>query len=813
MTTTNDEMTRPLPQLKARNLPDAYRDSVKALMKEVYGYDEFRDLEIYDDLFKGKDKICISQGQLIEHVLREAEKAREGATDADNILMTAPTGSGKSLLFQLPAIWLGREYGMLTLVVSPLKALIVDQVESLQEIGYTRVGYASSDLSPEQKADVYRRVREGEIDLFYLSPELLLSYDIRHFTGDRHIGLVVVDEAHTVTTWGKEFRVDYWFLGRYLQGLKDTLGYAFPLFALTATAVWNPRGDNDMIFETIRSLQMEPCVLYVGTVKRRNIGFDIRQMTIEEGETYDKAKQRVISARVEDYLDGHKTLLYYPFAAGIDMRIKSWVRAQNWHLVASYYGKKDREEKAEIVQAFKSGEKSLIVATKAFGMGVDISDIDRVYHVAPSSTFVDYIQEIGRAARDAEVQGVAATDFHERDFYYMKRLHQLGNIAQDQLALILKKLVEVYQMKGGKPEMLVSLSDFEFVVKLPRTKNKLEYESELSQFIKTALLWLEDDIARRYGHRLLEVSPRNLLTEGYIQDKTGPDFARQYAEWLTPVEGTEGVYKARLEKLWEEGFPELGYKEFKQKLNNGTLREGSRAVAVGKHEVLLKEDAADIRKKLDALFKSLTNLMKLALGKSKGKFGEEALRDIFAEHRMDVRSAKRFIGSLLESRTEEGRSVSYITSAKKKESNELLFTVTRGFDLLLNRYQKLCAQRITGVKGERLTFYCTPFSDLNTLLNLLSMLGCLSFSVEGGGTPCVFVRFNDPDTLQELAATDDYRNRILDTNEQIFQEQIELFTLFFGNDRLDDAQRWDFVEDYFTGMSVEELKEKYGNNG
>ena len=100
---------------------------------------------------------------------------------------------------------------------------------------------------------------------------------------------------------------------------------------------------------------------------------------------------------------------------------------------------------------------------------------------------------------------------------------------------------------------------------------------------------------------------------------------------------------------------------------------------------------------------------------------------------MDVRSAKRFIGSLLESRTEEGRSVSYITSAKKKESNDLLFTVTRGFDLLLGRYQKLCAQRIAGNRGDRLTFYCTPFSDLNTLLNLLSMLGCLSFSVEGGG--------------------------------------------------------------------------------
>ena len=810
MTELYEHTARPLPRLKQRNQPEACRESAKALLQEIYGYDDFRNLEIYNDLFQGKETINISQGQLIEHVLCEAEKALQGDTKADNILLTAPTGSGKSLLFQLPAIWLGREHGVLTLVVSPLKALIVDQVESLQETGYTRVGYASSDLSPEQKTEVYRQVREGEIDLFYLSPELLLSYDIRHFTGNRRIGLVVVDEAHTVTTWGKEFRVDYWFLGRYLQGLKETLGYAFPLFALTATAVWNPRGENDMVFETIRSLQMEPCVAYIGTVRRRNIGFDIRQMTIEEGETYDKAKQRVVSARIEGYLDKHKTLLYYPFAGGIDMRIKSWVRAQNWHLVASYYGKKEKEQKAEIVQAFKSGEKRLIVATKAFGMGVDISDIDRVYHVAPSSTFVDYIQEIGRAARDADILGIAATDFHERDFYYMKRLHQMGNIAQEQLVLILQKLAEVYRMKGQKQEMLVSLSDFEFVVKLPRTKNKLEYEAELGQFTKTALLWLEDDIAYRYGQRLLEISPRNLLTEGYIQDKTGPDFARQYAQWLTPVEGEEGVYLARLEKLWEEGFPELGYKEFKQKLNNGTLREGSRAVAVGKHEVLLKEDAAEIRRKLDALFKSLTNLMKTALVKSKGKFEEEELRDVFAEHQMDVRSAKRFIGSLLESRTEEGRSVSYISSAKKKESNELLFTVTRGFDLLLSRYQKLCAQRITGAKGERLTFYCTPFSDLNTLLNLLSMLGCLSFSVEGGGTPCVLVRFNDPDTLQSLAASDDYRNRILETNELIFQEQIELFTLFFGTDRLDDTQRWDFVEDYFTGMSVDELKGKYG---
>lgn len=742
-------------------------------------------------------------------MIREAEKAQKREAEPENILLTAPTGSGKSLLFQLPAIYLGKEYNLLTIVVSPLKALIVDQVEGLQDLGYQRVAYASSDLSPEQKMEVYRAVREGEVDLFYLSPELLLSYDIKHFVGNRRIGMVVIDEAHTVTTWGKEFRVDYWFLGRYLSALKQNLGYTFPLFALTATAVWNPKGGNDMVFETIRSLQMEPCVLYVGTVKRKNIGFDIRQLTLEEGETYDKGKQRVISERVENFLDGHKTLLYYPFAGGIDMRIKTWVRSADWRLVASYYGKKDKEQKAAIVQEFKEGMKRMIVATKAFGMGVDISDIDRVYHVAPSSTFVDYIQEIGRAARDADVQGVAATDYHERDFYYMKRLHQTGNIAQDQLALILKKLMEVYRMKGEKEEILVSLSDFEFVVKLPRTKNKLEYESELGQLIKTALLWLEDDLSQRYGRRLLEVSPQNLLTEGYIQDKTGDTFVREFQAYLTKVEDEEGVYRARLDSLWEERFPELGYREFKQKLNNGTLWEGSRAVSVGKHEVLLKEDTAVIRQRMDSLFKSLVTMLKTALLKTKGRFDEEELRAVFAEHGMDVPSAKRFIGSLLESRTEEGRSVSYISSVKKKESNELSFTVTKGFDLLLSRYQKLFTQRIAGTKGERLQFYCTPFSDLNMLLNLLSMLDCLSFSVEGGGTPCVHVRFNDPGLLQQLADSNEYHNLILDTNERIFEEQIDLFSSFFGTDILTDDQRWDFVEEYFTGTSVEELKKKY----
>ncbi len=796
-------------QIVARVLPSKCREAVKVLLQEVYGYEDFRNLEVYDDLFRGKEKLQLSQGQLIEEVIMEAEKGIKGDSSAHNLLLTAPTGAGKSLLFQLPAIYLGNEYKLLTLVVSPLKALIVDQVEALRELGYERVAYASSDLSPEQKNEVYRRVREGEVDLFYLSPELLLAYDISYFVGERRIGLVVVDEAHTVTTWGKEFRVDYWFLGRHLEALKNALGYVFPVFALTATAVWNPEGGNDMIFDTIRSLHLAPCALYVGTVKRENIGFDITAMTIEEGETYDKAKQRTVAARVEDFLDGHKTIIYYPFAGGIDMKLKTWVYPANWHWVASYYGKKDKEQKAEIIQAFKEGEKKIIVATKAFGMGVDISDIDRVYHVAPSGTFVDYIQEIGRAARDKNISGVAATDFNERDFYYMKRLHSAGAISQEQLGMILKKVWEIYLMKGCSDEMQMSLSDFEFAVKLPRKKNKLEYESDLEQVVKTALLWIEEDLSFRHGGSPVEINSQTLFSDGYVQEKTGDAaFRKKYKQYMVPVKGVEGVYKVAFESLWENCFSEMGYREFKRDLYNGNLFEGVRAAAVGKHDVLLKESAADICSKLASLLKSLKDLLTVSLYGNKGKFEEDDLRSIFAAYDMDVPSAKRFITSLLESRVEEGRSVSYITSAKKKDEDKLMFTVTRGFDLLLSRYQKLCAQRITGKKGDRLLFYVTPFSDLNMLLNLLSMLNVVDFTVEGG-VPSVGVRVRDAEILKKEAASGDYQNHVLENNEKIFQEQIELFRLFFGNTKLSDEQRWEFIEDYFTGMNLEGLKEKY----
>ena len=126
------------------------------------------------------------------------------------MFLTSPTGAGKSVLFQVPAMYLAEQYELVTIVVAPLKALMYDQVEALQrDRNYHKAAYINSDKTLIERQDIIEKIAQKEISVLYLSPELLLSYDIRTFIGDRQLGLLVVDEAHLVTTWGRDFRVDY----------------------------------------------------------------------------------------------------------------------------------------------------------------------------------------------------------------------------------------------------------------------------------------------------------------------------------------------------------------------------------------------------------------------------------------------------------------------------------------------------------------------------------------------------------------------------------------------------------------------------
>ena len=128
--------------------------------------------------------------------------------------MTAPTGAGKSLLFQLPALYLAQKHHVVTLVIEPLKQLMIDQVHNLRRQGVTCVAAINSDISYQERLEEYERIRTGETSIIYLSPELLLASSIDAILNGRTLGLVVIDEVHTVTSWGIDFRPDYWYLAR-----------------------------------------------------------------------------------------------------------------------------------------------------------------------------------------------------------------------------------------------------------------------------------------------------------------------------------------------------------------------------------------------------------------------------------------------------------------------------------------------------------------------------------------------------------------------------------------------------------------------
>ena len=204
--------------LKKEIFKKEYRHEFENILYKYWKSNDFRELSFYKHPEIDEEKDIIRQGSIIEEIVRQSEKAyKEGENSFNDIFLTAPTGSGKSILFQIPAIYLANTYKMVTIVVSPLKSLMVDQVESLNNRGVTCATFVNSDISLLERENIIEKIKNGTISILYLSPELLLSYNLKHFIGDRKVGLLVIDEAHLVTTWGRDFRVDYWYLGNYCK--------------------------------------------------------------------------------------------------------------------------------------------------------------------------------------------------------------------------------------------------------------------------------------------------------------------------------------------------------------------------------------------------------------------------------------------------------------------------------------------------------------------------------------------------------------------------------------------------------------------
>ena len=301
-----------------------------------------------------------------------------GGRDA---LAVLPTGSGKSLTFQLPALL---SPGV-TLVISPLIALMNDQVDNLRARGAEAVAAVHSGVPQGEQQEILRGAREGRYKLLYLSPERLWNPMFTQMMAGIEVGRIAVDEAHCISQWGHSFRPEY---SEIPEGLLQTLGAARPpVLAVTATAA--PR------------VQRE-----IGELLRLDAGGRAVEVSPDRPEIRYYAEHcrdfRDRDIRVLQILESFRgqSAVVYVLRIRDTTRLAGLLRAAG-HTVRPYHGKLSTEERLHVEDAFRHGEIHAVVATKAFGLGIDKPDIALIVHLEMPASIEEYIQETGRAARGA----------------------------------------------------------------------------------------------------------------------------------------------------------------------------------------------------------------------------------------------------------------------------------------------------------------------------------------------------------------------------------------------------------------------------
>ena len=360
-------------------------------LKQLFGYDAFR---TYD-------------GEPLQ------EQASQAAVDGKSLLAIFPTGGGKSLTFQLPALMDGRTVHGLTVVISPLQSLMKDQVDNLADRGFTDAVTINGLLDPISRSLAIERVLSGDATLLYIAPEMLRSNTIERILMARHVVRFVIDEAHCFSAWGQDFRVDYLYIGKFIKKYqehkfgKDAMERnhgrtLIPVSCFTATAKQKVVQDICDYFKYWLGTDLQ---LFASSASRTNLHYSVIHVD-SDGNKYNLLRSLVEKTDCPTIIYVSRTKRTRELAQKL---------TRDGISALPYNGKMDADEKVHNQEAFMSDKVRIIVATSAFGMGVDKSDVGLVIHYDISDSLENYVQEAGRAGRDPHLNAKCYVLYGDED--------------------------------------------------------------------------------------------------------------------------------------------------------------------------------------------------------------------------------------------------------------------------------------------------------------------------------------------------------------------------------------------------------------
>ena len=329
-------------------------DALVALLRDTFGFERFRD---------GQERVC------------------RAVVAGQDLLLVMPTGAGKSLCYQLPAL----ARGGTSLVISPLIALMEDQAAKLTALGL-RVARIHSGLERSAARQVCAEYLRGELQFLFIAPERLRVPGFVEMLAKRRLSLIAIDEAHCISQWGHDFRPDYRMLGEHLPRLRG-LGDAevAPVIALTATATPTVQGD------IVEQLGMVQPGRFIHGFRRENLAIEVVELAVP-------LRAAAICSLLRDA--ARRPAIVYATSRKQAESLAEEL-AQGARIAAgAYHAGLDAETRERVQSAFQAGKLEVVVATIAFGMGIDKADIRTVIHAGLPGTLEGFYQEIGRAGRD-----------------------------------------------------------------------------------------------------------------------------------------------------------------------------------------------------------------------------------------------------------------------------------------------------------------------------------------------------------------------------------------------------------------------------